>query len=206
MKKTVLFTAALFCLTLIFFSCDKSETYADKLNAQTDAINRFINENNIVVTDNFPTDGVFPENVYYSDPQLGVLFRVISWGDKEDLPKINKTDVSLKYYNVINLSNMDTVGPYWTNDTQDYVVYPITARYQGIGGSYTQQFYDSDKVPSSNYFKYVYLSPGTMRPLDYNIGNGAEVSIIVPFTCGSYVQANSLYHPFFYKRLKYIFL
>ncbi len=206
MKRTVLFIAALFSLTAIFFSCDKTESYADQLKAQTKAINRFTNDRNITITNVFPKDSIFPENVYYNDPQTGVCFRVIKWGDRSELPILNKTEVSMKFYEVLNIAEMDTIGLYWTNDTQDYAVYPLNTRYMGLNGTYSQPFSSSDNIPSSNYFKYFYLSPGAMRPLDYGIGNGGEVSLIVPFTCGSYVQMNSTYVPYFYKRLKYIFI
>lgn len=180
-------------LAIIFSACG-GETYADKLKKEKKGIERFINDNNITTRGTYPTDHKFADNEYYLDENTGVYFRVIDPGDESKLPVKGKTDVYLRYENILNLLNEnDTIAANNFQGTFMTFRYGNTSTYMGSGTSTTYQLQ-----------MYYFLSQACVLPLEQGLGNGAEVSLIVPFANGStYQQAN--YIPMFYGRLRYQF-
>lgn len=193
MKKIIGAIFTFISVAIIFSACG-GETYADKLRKEKKGIERFINDNKITVRGTYPVDHKFADNEYYLDENTGVYFRVINPGN-DDKPEKGKTDVYLRYENILNLLNEnDTLA--LNNFQGAYMTfrYGNSSSYTGTGTSTTYQ-----------YQMYYFLSQACVLPLDQGLGNGAEVSLIVPFANGStYQQAN--YVPMFYGRLKYSFL
>lgn len=193
MKKIISVIFALMGLTLLFSACG-GETYADKLKQETKAINRFIDANGIKVLTEYPSDNVFAENEYYKDPDMGVYIRVINPGNDEKPSKERKTDVYLRYENILNMLNEnDTIA---TNNQQGIYMtfkYGVSSTYTGTS---TTSLYQSQM--------YYFLSQACVVPLDHGIGNNAEVSLIVSFASGSTYQQAS-YAPLYYQVLKYRF-
>jgi hypothetical protein len=180
-------------LAIVFFACS-GETYADKLKEEQKGIERFINDQKITTRRTYPADHKFADNEYYLDENTGVYFRVINPGN-DDKPVKRKTDVYLRYENILNLKNEnDTLAQ---NNFQGSFMtfrYGNTSTYMSSGTSTVYQ-----------YQMYYFLSQACVLPLEQGLGNGAEVSLIVPFANGStYQQAN--YIPMFYSRLIYQFI
>lgn len=194
MKKIIYIILAFIGLAVIVASC-KSETYADKLKKETEAINRFIDAHDIDVIYTYPKDHKFAANQYFKDP-TGFYFRVINPGILEEKPsKTNpKTDVNLRYFNIINLLKNDTLE--YTNNYG----YSMDFTY-GTPTTYSSTSYSTTYLMQ----KYMYLSQACVIPLDYGLGRNAEVSLIVPFEGGSTNQQSN-YMPLYYGRLVYHFI
>lgn len=189
MRKIVGVIFALMALVILFSACG-SETYADKLKKEKKAINRFIDAQGIKVLSEYPSDNVFAENEYYKDPDTGVYFRVIDPGNDEKPSKERKTDIYLRYNNIINLLTGDTVVK--SNQQGLY----MTFKY-GVPSTYTNS--------GTSTQLYSFLSQACVIPLDHDLGNNAKVSLIVPFSSGSTSQQAS-YIPLFYETLSYRFI
>lgn len=188
MRKIIGFTLALAAFVVIFSACSSSETYADKLKNESKAIDRFVKERELNVLKSMPEDYKFGENDYYKDEDSGIYLRIISRGDTEKMASKDKLPLVLfRYYGTLRFSTADTTK-YSNNGNLD----PISFTY-GNSNTYTDYY-------SSNY-SYSFLSPACAFPLDY-VGEGGEVSMIVPFANGSAMQQSS-YEPLFYGRIKY---
>lgn len=100
----------------------------------------------------------------------------------------------LRYENILNLLNEnDTIAVNNFQGTYMTFRYGNSSTYMGSSTSTTYQLQ-----------MYYFLSQACVLPLEQGLGNGAEVSLIVPFANGStYQQAN--YIPLFYGRLIYQF-
>lgn len=189
MRKLIGLIIACIALTTCFFAC-KSETYADKLKKERKAIEKFIDDNNIKVIHEYPNGGVFAENEFFKDETTGVYIQVINPGN-EERPIKGKTDIYLRYDSIYDLLTKKVeANPSWNNES------PMTFRY-GISNTY----YNSSNIYSSSYYL---LSQGCVVPLDYGLGNKAEVRLIVPFENGATAQ-QSAYKPLYFSRLRYTF-
>ncbi|WP_108822525.1 DUF4827 family protein [Dysgonomonas sp. Marseille-P4361] len=185
---SVILTTAVLATCLL--AC-KSETYTDKLNDEKKAIEKFIQDNDIDVVYDFPK-GAFPENVFYKDRDTGVYIHVINPGSDEKPTKDPVTEVVMRYDTIYNLLNNDVEGiPNWD------ATYGITFDF-GNSGTYTHSSADY----TSNYY---FQSGGCVLPLEHELGNGAEVKLIVPFENGSLAQLSN-YKPYYYSRVKYTFV
>lgn len=193
MKKIIGVIFALMGFAILFSACG-GETYADKLKKETKAIDRFIDANGIKVLYEYPSNNVFAENEYFKDVNTGVYIRVINAGNDEKPSKARKTDVYLRYENIINLLSGDTLV-----DNNQKSVY-MTFKY-GVPSTYT--FPTSSSIYYQNQM-YGFLSQACVMPLDHGLGNNAEVSLIVPFASGSTYQQAS-YVPLYYQVLRYRF-
>lgn len=192
MKKIIGVIFAFMGFAILFSACG-GETYADKLKKEKKAINRFIDDNGIRVLYEYPSDNVFAENEYYKDASTGIYFRVINPGNDDKPSKQRKTDVYLRYENIINMLTGDTLA---LNNQQG--IY-MTFQY-GVSSTYSVSSTSSVYASQMYYF----LSQACVIPLDYGLGNNAEVSLIVPFASGSTYQQSS-YVPLYYQVLRYRF-
>lgn len=182
MKKLIGVILSLAILSTFFLACD-SETYTDKLNKERKAIEKFIKDNDIKVVDKFPDE--FEDNVFFRDPNTGVYIHVLKFGDEEKPSKDRRTDVYVRYDSIYDLIENKVVGyPNWKGNAM-YFKYGNTTTY--TSSSYT------------------FLSQGCVLPLEYELGNNAEVKLIIPFESGSSAQTSS-YKPLYYSRLKYTFV
>lgn len=191
MKKNILLVFTLICTIIAISSCSKTETYADMLKKERRAIDFIRDSLDIDVINKMPERGYeFAENEFYKDENTGVYIRVINWGEGEEIEE--RTTVYLRYWgsnlllrtkeNIIgNIAPEDWIKTiYYTNlDPQRYIVTePISAAYL--------------------------LSVGSMLPLKFDVRHGGSVSLIVPFSSGSYLQ-QSQYEPMYIEELRYEF-
>lgn len=198
MKKIIGVIFAFIGFAIIFVACG-SETYADKLKKEEKTINRFIDTSGIKVIHKYPETRVFKDKEYFKEPNTGIYIHVIDSGTKD---KIKSGDyVTMRFYDTKMLqTNPDTLI---TNDIQGVTEFAYMYMYYGNTSSYL--FSNSNYIYSlsSEYYMYYFLSPGCALPLDYNLGNQAQVSLIVPFSNGSYYQQSGSYEPIYFGRLKY---
>lgn len=64
-------------------SCDRQKTYAEYLEDEAKAIDRFIAENGFTILDKYPVDNVFEATEFYRDPATGVYYNVIDSGGRK---------------------------------------------------------------------------------------------------------------------------
>ncbi|MDR2956437.1 MAG: DUF4827 domain-containing protein [Prevotella sp.] len=190
MKHSIYILIGLVTSALLLSSCG-GETYTEKLKKEEKAINRFFDLNDIKLIYEYPKDGIFAENEFFKEPTTGVYFHVIDPGNDERPSKEKRTEIYLRYDTIYNLlTNEVESDPNWLNAS------PTTFRY-GVASTYT----------SSDYYTAAYyiLSQGCVVPLDYGLGNKAEIKLLIPFENGATAQ-QSAYKPIYYSRLQYSFV
>ncbi len=180
MNKTDLIITALLGMLLIFPSCENQKTYADYLNDEAKAIERFIAQQQLTILDEYPTDGKFEEKEFYKDPNTEVYYQVISCGDTTEQLSTGET-VYIRF---------SGLHYFMSNDTTRYanLVYPEEIKYFGPVNSYTKSYYSN---------------PGWMVPLEH-VGHNGEVKMIIPFNMGSSYD-RSQYQPSYYDWVEYRF-
>lgn len=195
MRKIIGVIFAFMGFAIIFSACG-SETYADKLKKEQKTISRFIDTSGIKVITKYPDSRVFANKEYYKDADTGIYIHVIDSGTKD---KIKKGDyVTMRFYDSKLLHTYP--DSLITNDMQN--ITDFSYMYMTYGNSSGYMCYSYSSYYSSEFYMYMFLSPGCALPLDYNLGNQAEVSLIVPFSNGSYLQQSN-YEPVYFGRLKY---
>lgn len=172
-------------LCIVFAACSDSESYADRVEREKKAISRFINENNIQVLNEYPSNGVFQSNQFYLDPS-GVYINVIDSGNGKRADASKRAEVYFRFKDRIWLpaSESDTVS------LSNLSVYPLSFNY-GVSATYTGDY-------NTNQISFYYLSPGIVEPLKY-VGENAKVRLIVPFRdrAGSAFQISSFQTVYF---------
>lgn len=183
-----------FCFAAILLfstSCSSSETYADKLKEERKQIDRFLSAQGIEVLSTYPSDKVFKENQFFRDPDTGVYINVVDSGNGKMASATDLADVYFRFYDTATLpidkSTIDKTNGDASGSQPVFFIY-------GNTNSYTS-------TNTSDYYNYIYLSPGVTVPLKY-VGEGAIVRLIVPFAQGSYYQSLS-YQAISYGRIKY---
>ncbi|MFR9165900.1 MAG: DUF4827 family protein [Dysgonomonas sp.] len=189
MKKLIAILLVITCIP-VFFSCSKSETYADKLKKERKAIKRLINEKNIKVLDRYPENGVFAENEFYIDPRTGVYFNVVDSGNGNRPSAKEKTMVFVRYRDAQVIGEDTTMTNISDNDYIDFT----------IGNSYT---YTSSST-TDGLSNYLFKSIGMVAPIKDYVGEDAIVKLIVPFSCGSGFQ-QSTFQPVYIDYVRYTF-
>jgi hypothetical protein len=194
MRKIIGVIFAFIGLSIIFAACRK-DSFADRLEREAKVINQFVRDQGFKVRNDYPTSRVFADKEYFKDSRTGVYIHVIDSGNDD---KIKNGDlVLMKYYNTrLLMSSPDSLN---TNDQQNRDEFAEMSMVYG-SGLYTAN-YDGRSLAS--YYMYMFLSPACARPLDFNLGNNAEVSLLVPFLNGSSYQQYSGYEPVFFGRLRY---
>lgn len=81
-KKLVYLTLTLSMMVsgFILTGCNKTQTYAELLDAEKSAIRSYIKKNNIIVLSTFPTDSIFGEKEYFLDGE-GLYIHIDTLGD-----------------------------------------------------------------------------------------------------------------------------
>jgi hypothetical protein len=192
MRKVIGVISAFMGLAIIFAACSK-DSYADKLEKEEKTIKQFIKEQGFNIISEYPASHVFGNKQYFKDPSTGIYIHVIDSGNTD---KIMKGDmVYMRYYDTrLLISAPDSV---YSNDKPNYDEFEAMNFTYGNSGSYIWPDY------KTSYYMWMFLSPGCARPLDFNLGDKAEVSLLIPFANGSYYQQYYNYEPIFYGRLKY---
>lgn len=198
MKKNILLVFTLICAIVAASSCSKTETYADMLKKERNAIEFIKDSLDIDVINEMPERGYkFADNEYYKDKNTGIYIRVIDWGEGEEIT--DETPVLLRFWgsNLLLKSKTDVIG----NTSPEA---PIRAIYNTelkaekyIQTTYTYPY-------SSEFYATYLLSVGAMLPLKYDVRHTGSVSLIIPFSSGSYIQ-QSQYEPIYIEELRYRF-
>ncbi|MDD2313355.1 MAG: DUF4827 family protein [Proteiniphilum sp.] len=182
MKHLHLIVIMLSGLLFLTISCKDTMTYADYLDREAEAIDLFIESNNLTILKDFPSGKAFKENEFYKDPGTGVYFHIISYGDTTK--KLQwKEEVYVRFS-----------GLHYFN-TED------TTRYSNLNSSYPEEITFIGAVTSST--KSYYDTPGWAVPLSY-VGHTGKVKMIIPFNMGSSYD-QSQYEPTYYDMVQYRF-
>ena len=181
MKKKQFIFIFLSLLLIIVTSCKDRMTYADYLKQESKAIELFILENDFSVLESYPKNGVFNQNDFYKDPETGVYFNIVEYGDtSENLKNSEKILVrfSGKYFMKNDTLTFSNINSEW----------PFEMEYNG---------------PVNNVTKNYYTVPGLAVPLS-RVGHNGVVKLIVPFNMSSPGDRQQ-YKPVFYDYVKYRF-
>ena len=190
----ILGSSLMMTAVLLITSCDKTQSYADMLKAEEKAIERLMDEEDIVVLKEYPADGVFKENEFYQMDN-DVYINVIDSG--------NGNRIGTKRQNV----NSRFVVRFFKSDTLELDGFassrlPVTFSYQ----KYTEYYYiwgydqndtNVDAVMSS------FICEGLASGLQH-VGDSAVVKLIVPFKVGpSSFQSSG--EPLYFPKVRYTF-
>lgn len=190
MKKLILLFFSLLACGFAFQGCSDSKTYAEMLEEEKDAINKFIKENNITVI----TASEFEENDHktvvekneYVQLSNGVYMQIVNSGTGQDSIK-NRDVINVRFmeYDILE-GDTSSTNIYYSQmlDVFDYSVSGTTAYGQFRQGVLLET-YETSQVPE-----------GWLTPLQY-IKSGARVKLIVPSKAGHTVAQNYVY-PFYY--------
>ncbi len=205
MKKLILLFFSLMALGYLFQACDNSKTYAEMLDDEKDAVNRFIRQNGIKVIskEEFEKDTITEDNEYVAFSN-GVYMHIVSRGVPEQADSFaNGNLVSTRYVEEDIMTGDTTCWnvylPEWQNATITYL-YPAVFRYVLEGtnayGVFTEmdywwnEIYQTQAVPA-----------GWLIALPY-LRNFARVKLIVPSKMG-HQSAQQSVTPYFYDIWKF---
>lgn len=183
MKKFYVVLIALTGLLVTFTSCNKRKTYAELLSEERDAIEKFIRDSNLVILNEFPTNGIFQRKQFYKDPNSGVYFNIIDRGDVEldaqgkivESSRAKLGEAVYVRYNGMILFKNDTVK----YNNMNPVSYPFGESFKFYGlptAMNISSLYGSDSGNST--------TPAWVIPLQY-VGHNGRVKMIVPFNFAS---------------------
>ena len=217
MKKINIRTAwlamTLCCITCVGpTSCDNGETYADMKEKEKDAIDAFINDNNLCGHINVISEETFIAHGYTTDLDRnefvvfdsdGIYMQIVRQGQGKSMVEMAEEDskgevtkpIVCKFfeYDIRNAST--TNSNIYTNSVPDEMLCTYNLRARSYTASFTSGYMAS---------KYGSVVPkGWLKPLDYVKltkvdGIEAKVRIIVPHTSGT-ANASSYVLPFYYE-------
>ena len=197
MKKLVFLFLSLLAAGGIFQACDDSKTYAEMLEDEKNAVNKFIKDKRIQIisqaefekNDTVP-DLIRNEYVALSD---GVYMQIVDKGSENEADTVKNNDeilVRFMEYSILDkdtaLSNLSAV------ETVDAFRYTVTS--SSIAGTFLQgymmTYYSSPAVPA-----------GWLVPLTY-VRDMAHVRLIIPSKMGHQTAMQYVY-PYYYDIRKY---
>ncbi len=179
------------CAAWIIISCDDDlQSYTEMLEAEQEAIESFMKENNFVILKEYPADGVFEENQFY---QLDndVYINVIDSGNGTRAE--NGERVFCRFRVQFFKSDTFEINGF----SNDYWYGPAIFRYYDLTQDYTSITIESGSYASD------FVSDGLASGL-MCVGDSAYVKLIVPFKESS-STFQSLGEPLYYSRVRYIF-
>jgi hypothetical protein len=189
MKKIVsLFLLSLAC-GLAFQACSDSKTYAEMLEEEKDAINKYIKKNNIkvITAGEFEKKGneTSAEANEYVQFSNGVYMQIVDKGDGDSIRTRDVITVRFVEYNI--LTGDTTLANYTLPQMLDVFDYTIsgTTAYGQFRQGMLLQWYDTTQVPE-----------GWLVPLRF-IQGGARVKLIVPSKVGHNTAMQKV-APFYY--------
>lgn len=190
----ILGSSLMISAVLLATSCDKTQSYADMLKAEEKAIEKLMDEEDIVILKEYPADGVFKENEFYQMDN-DVYINVIDSG--------NGNRIGTKRQNV----NARFVVRFFKSDTIELDGFassrlPVTFSYQKYSDNYYKWRYDQndtnvDAIMSS------FICEGLASGLQY-VGDSSIVKLIVPFKVGP-TSFQSSGEPLYYTKVRYTF-
>lgn len=204
MKKLILLFFSLLAVGGIFQACDNSKTYAEMLDDEKDAVNRFIREHGIKVIskDEFEKDTVTAENEYVAFSN-GVYMHIADRGSENPADTFANGNSVIVRYVEQNMMTNDTTAvnvflPGW-EDPRIYS-YPAVFRYVSVGTNVYGVFTEMDYL-WSYYYSSTAVPAGWLIALPY-IRNFAHVKLIVPSKMGHQSAQQSVI-PYFYDVWKF---
>ncbi|KAA6343376.1 hypothetical protein EZS27_008929 [termite gut metagenome] len=199
---SILFLTALLCEGTLFQACDDTKTYAELLETERNAIDKFVKENNIktISQEEFEKDTLTNvdknEYVIFSN---GIYLQIVDRGNGEK-PK-NRDEILIRFIehdiflgDTTQASNV--LNPYY----ESLNLYPDAFYYTLTSSSSSGQFIitEGDGIGFNMYNMYesTVVPPGWIFPLSY-IKNDAHVKLIVPSKMG-HSTAQQYVYPYFY--------
>ncbi len=175
MKKIIIASLISIVAIGMISSCNKSKTYAQRLNEEKKVIERFINDNDIKVLSEYPKDSVFKSNEFYFDDSSGIYYNVIDSGNGRRIK--GGEEFYIRFKGLKYLAHSDTSTYSNTNSLQpEILVYGNTS---------------------------TYASTAWVAPLRV-VGNRAKVKMIVPFNMG-FSSDQQGYKTAYYEEIDYRF-
>ncbi len=226
MKKLIFLFLSLLTAGSLFQACDDSKTYAEMLEDEKNAVNKFIKDNNIRVIslEEFERDtataskdagGGYDEYVAFSN---GVYMQIVDRGGKEKDENgrefINKADtfadnniICTRYVEKDMMTGKITCFNVpleeWM-DYSDYYKFPLTFRYvqnaSTVYGIVLSDALNYDLLWNSNGYGTA-IPSGWLIALPY-LRNDAHVRLIVPSKMG-HTTAQQYVNPYFYDIWKF---
>lgn len=191
----ILGSSLMMTAVLLITSCDKTQSYADMLKAEEKAIERLMDEEDIVVLKEYPADGVFKENEFYQMDN-DVYINVIDSGNGNRIGTKKRQNVNCRF--VVRFFKSDTLELDGFASSR----LPVTFSYQKYAEDYYIWRYDQndtnvDAVMSS------FICEGLASGLQH-VGDSAVVKLIVPFKVGpSSFQSSG--EPLYFPKVRYTF-
>ena len=176
MKKLAFVFFMLLAAGWAFQACDDTKTYAEMLEEEDDAIERFIRNNDIKVisqSEFYAKDSMTDENEYVQLAS-GVYMNIVSKGVEDKTDTVKNNDEILVRFLEYNVLNEDTT---LSNITEPRIVdsFRYTVTSTSIAGTFLEGYmltYYGTAVPA-----------GWLVPLAY-VRNKAHVRLIVPSKMG----------------------
>ena len=209
MKQTIWAFVALCGLTMLF-SCDNGETYADMKEREKNAINRFIEDNNIKIIsqDQFiaqdSTTNV-EENEFVLFNEDGIYMQIESRGEGKSMVEMAKeqsADSTISKTILCRFLEYDIEGgdTITTNKYSSSIVDKMLVKYIHRSRRYQASFIEGKMVEK---YKSSVVPQGWIKPLDYirltrNSGRIAKIRIIVPHSSGT-SNASGYVLPMYYE-------
>jgi hypothetical protein len=191
MKKILLLSLLSLICGLAFQACDGSKTYAEMLEEEKDAINKFIRKNNIkvITAGEFEkkgntTDTVTNEYVQFSN---GVYMQIVYKGDAGADSIKTRNVILVRFVEYDILAEDTTLANYTLPQMLDAFDYTVsgTTGYGQFRQGLLPQWYETTQVPE-----------GWLVPLQF-VKSGARVKLIVPSKVGHATAIQSV-SPFYY--------
>ena len=209
MKQTIWAFVALCGMTMLY-SCDNGETYADMKEREKNAINRFIEDNNIKVIsqDQFiaqdSTTNV-EENEFVLFNEDGIYMQIESRGEGKsmiEMAKEQSADSTISKTILCRFFEYDIEGgdTITTNKYSSSIVDKMLVKYIHRSRRYQASFIEGKMVEK---YKSSVVPQGWIKPLDYvrltrNSGRIAKIRIIVPHSSGT-SNASGYVLPMYYE-------
>lgn len=191
MKKALVFLEIMlsfFCgLIFLFGSCEAEKTtYQEVRDKEQAIIDKFIDENGLVVLKEYPKDSIFGEKEYVLLDN-GVYLHVIDPGNGERPAEGTKIQSVAKGLFLGREEGKVSFNGFQAKD--EWAKWPLRFKY-----SETPQIYYDEN----------FLCEGYACVMEY-VGDNSSVSMIIPFTCGSVYQ-HSTYLPIYYEKVDFTFV
>lgn len=199
-------------LTALLTACSDGETYADMKKKERKAIDRFIENNNVIGHINWISESTFyaqdsttdvSKNQFVRFNDDGIYMQIVNKGEGESIvekakamPDSTITVTILSRFVEYDIKNADTT---YTNKFTQAIVDKMICTYTHRGRSYKASF-------TEGYMKQYYGSmvpAGWLKPLNFirltrTAGREAKVRIIVPHTSGT-SNAQNYVLPYYYE-------
>jgi len=201
MKKIILLIGLIIGLTAFYESCSDQKSMQEYIREEEQAIERFIQKQNLRITESWPGFEAFEKdsNLYYkTNGSAYVYMHVIDKGDLTRKVKPLSDEVQVRFDTRVLIKNYiagDSTATIPFDSFFNYYnlnVVPMTFRY-GNPASYTQ-----DGIGLACVGWAIPLTPD----FEGALGEKARINIIIPSVSGSSGD-NSTFCPVFYENLRY---